>query len=111
MAVYNDRAGFLASGTASVSGAGLTAIDCRATHANRAIYQFSTPAESAIFTLETQLGPSLAWFPVAQHTATTTPATAQVTALYPFVRISVNALFSGAGGTGYPIVYYTPGLV
>lgn len=46
----------------------------------------------------------------AVFSASSATATAQLTAFYPWLRAQVNAIYSGGGNTGYPAVFYQPGL-
>lgn len=100
----------LLSGTAGGSGAIGEVADTRAGDSYGYLY-YSAAGASAIMTLEASHNRT-AWMPVATFTATTGVAggTALLSAFYPYLTVRINAIYSGAAGTGTPLVHYTPGL-
>lgn len=109
MVTRHNPADYLLSAV-SAEGAGPTALDCRATM-NHAYLFYQAAGHSGIFTLQGSHD-NTAWMNIATYTATATQSgTAQIAGFYPYVRATVNELYSAAGGTGTLYVHYSPGLV
>jgi hypothetical protein len=108
MTVYSNPAGFLLSGTVA-SGATGPAMNLRAAAAYGYLV-YAVPGASAVVTLRAAHDSS-GWMPVMTITATTTTGTAQLSGYMPYFGAQVNMIFSGGGATGYPAVFYAPGLI
>lgn len=102
--------GFMLSGTGRGSGQNGEVLDTRRGDSFGYLY-YSAAGASAILTVQASHNQT-AWFPVTTFTATTGVAggTALFSAFYPYLTVTVNALYSGAAGTASVIVHYTPGL-
>jgi len=108
MPIYSDPACFLLSG-ASAGGPGPTAIDGRAVKPYGYLF-YQASAQSGVFSVQASHDRT-AWLTVATYTATATQTgTAQLSGHYPYLRATVDALYSGAGKTGMLWAYYAPGL-
>lgn len=107
MPVMNQPAGYLLSGQ-MVSGVPGDWIDLRAC-APYGYLQYATPAQSAVFTLQVSVDRVDA-INALTVSASNTTGTAQISAFYPFMRAVPNAIYSGGGNTGFPVVHYTPGV-
>lgn len=100
---------FLLSGTAT-SGAVPLPFDNRA-NANFGHLYYSAAGASAIVNIIASHD-ATAWGTVLTVTAVTgTPvSTAQVSAFYPYIAARASLIYSGAAGTGQPLVFWTPGV-
>lgn len=112
MAGWNVREpinGQLLSGSGVASGVPSPALDCRNTR-NYAYLDARVPAASALISLQASPDGVGSWMTVSQVTAVAGGVTAQIAGYYPWVRAVANAIWSGGGNTGYPIINYTPGM-
>lgn len=104
--VISNPAGYLLSGL-SASGAAGQLMDTRAA-LGRGLLTIMSIGASANFTMQASWD-STGWLNVATYTAATAvTATAQISDYYPYVRGVVNFAYSGAAGTGQPIVHFHP---
>lgn len=89
------------------------ALDCRGCSNFGYLYYRCSGANgtgySGIFNLEGSHDGN-EWMINSTYTATATQTgTAQVAAYYPYMRVNVTKIYSGAGGTGSLYVHYSPG--
>jgi len=103
MNVISNPSNFLLSGQ-TASAYSSPAMDTRAGYPSTYI-MYVAGGSSAVVSIQASHD-GAGWMPVATYTATTTTATAQTSAYYPFVRAQVNACYSAAGGTGSAYLYY-----
>lgn len=107
MFLRTERGAYLLSGSANGSASAGAVIDARYAR-NFGYMQYVTPTQSAVFTLQAAVD-STGWMAIGTYSASNTTASAQMTGFYPYVRAQVNAIYSGGGNTGFPVVHYTPG--
>lgn len=104
--VISNHAAYLLSGL-SASGSTGQFLDTRAA-LNVAYLTLQSVGASANVTLQASHD-STGWVDVATYTAQTgVTATAQIAGYYPYVRGIVNFAYSGAAGTGQPLMHYHP---
>lgn len=101
--VLDTKAGFLLSGT-TASGGG-AARDCR-NAANYGLLEYVTYSPSAVLGFEISKD-STGWLRHLTVTGTTTTATAQLSAFFPFVR---GVYVTGWSTSASAVMHYTPGL-
>lgn len=104
--VISNPAGYLLSGL-SASGAVGSIMDTRAA-LGRGLLTIMSIGASANVTFQ-ESHDSTGWVSVATYTAASgVTATAQITDYYPYVRGIINFAYSGAAGTGQPLLHFHP---
>lgn len=106
----DDLGGNLLPSNVSASAYSGSAYDMRAGE-NWGFLETYVPAASAIVSLEASFDGVSRWYPTPYVNLTAVAAgyTAQTSGHFPFVRVVVNAIYSGGGNTGFPTFNYSPG--
>lgn len=113
MPLRNEQGGTLLPAGVTASGYGGAAVDGRAGK-NFGMLEYSAQAASAVLTFQASFDGSANgnWYPIMTVTALAAAQTAYITGgFFPWVRMQVNAIYSGAGNTGFPGARYALGLV
>lgn len=104
--VISNPAGYLLSGLSASASSG-NIMDTRAA-LGRGLLVYIGIGASANVTFQMSWD-TTGWVDVALYTAQTgVIGTAQVSDYYPYVRGIINASYSGAAGTGQPMLHFSP---